>query len=370
MAYLTTFWETLTEPGHPVLARLTQFAAFYAALKRSGVVLRESGKKSRMVFGLQLTETAPNEQPDDREENFQYIPGLCRVLERLYFTKKEEPTYVKPYPGALKFQHAAKKRPRSDSSGTLATHKSSQIIGAQIDGKDTNTCLSRKKVHGSIVHRQIQDLVERFIKSLRERKEEAYFIRETEHQDNYWDPCTLQFIRYLTDNGLMPLASECIVFDPMCQIATSIDLVVLDTMNLEVVFIEIKSSTSNKAFFEPDGKRMRGDPFCSVFESKLNRAFVQSIATKLLANRCPVPLVPDRCTVVHVSPHLREAMAYNLPAWYTDNHSTVDAELYKALVADAQERQHTRVECLPQPEKPAPKKARPRKRQRTADAVV
>jgi hypothetical protein len=373
MAYLSHFWQTATPPDHPVLARLNEFASFYTAIKQSGIVLKESGKKSRMVFGFQRNETVAYENCEVTEERFQYIPGLCRVLERLYFVTKEPP------PMQPKFRAFAsgpsdgkkrKKRPRTED-GAFTTPKATDVLGGQIGGHLSNSCLAKKKVHGSIVHRQIQDLVERFIKGLQDRREDAYFIRETERQDSYWDPCTLQFVTYLTENGLLPLATECIVFDPMCQIATSIDLVALDTVHLELVFLELKSSTSARDFEETDAARMRADPFRSVADSKLHRACLQSIATKLLAKRSPVPLVPDRCLVVHVSPHKTKATAYELPAWYIDNQTTIDAELYEALVRDQQERVHSKPDCLPEPEtKAKPKPNGQKKRRRTKDEVA
>ena len=359
MAFPLQVWQTPTPPESTLPARLAEFEAFHEAMRLSGVVLREAKKKTQAVFGIQHTPVAAAGGQDDETDNFTYIPGLCRILERLYFNKKNHTPAAPQAAPPKKKKKKKKKKPQ-----ILGTNEPKQIMGAIIDKHRTNSCLAKKKLHGSIVHFQIQQLVERFIASVRDRGDQAHFLRETEQNSSQWDPCALQFMTHLVERGLLPLASECIVFDPIANIATAIDLVALDSARLEVVFVEIKSSTTTGAFTAAGlpNRFMREAPFAAVEDSKYHRASVQSIASLILSKHSKVPFVPDRCVIVHVSPHKARATEYELPDWYSDD---LEQALYAALIQDHRDRLHAKPECLPLPAAAAAKTDKPPRTKKT-----
>lgn len=62
------------------------------------------------------------------------------------------------------------------------------------------------------------------------------------------DPCTARLIATINSEGWIPIASEFMIFDEDWRIATSIDMVVYDPVEMDVIILEFKNGFENEEY--------------------------------------------------------------------------------------------------------------------------
>lgn len=101
-------------------------------------------------------------------------------------------------------------------------------------------CQLIQEKHGTLVHQQIKILCE-----------VAMGARNMEHAEmevGLLDHCSILFMKALCDLEIFPVYSECKVFDPDSNVATSIDLIGIRVNTGGLVAIEIKTGYSNHSY--------------------------------------------------------------------------------------------------------------------------
>ncbi len=296
----------------------------------------------------------------DGTETQSYIPGLCRILQKHFFgagsygrrKKKEKST------GATQKAKGLEAQLYPDLK-----IESKDLAGAEFLGSTCGGCHAAGKRHGTLVHHQVAQMIMRYQKR---KKFDAPYYTAREIAEFRWDPCAMLVVDHLVKNQYWPIATELIVYDLLLDIATAIDFVVIDTRNMDVIFIELKTSTSDSEFEGSSAALpkalMRSSPFSSVEDTILNRSFVQSIATGLLANRVGGSFRPDRYAVLFVSSHQTAAKEYGHPEWYLENPEKLESELYEALLK-SKRKPASKTSSLPQ-------KSRPKKRPRPSRPIA
>lgn len=62
------------------------------------------------------------------------------------------------------------------------------------------------------------------------------------------DPCTTRFITLINSEGWIPVASEFMIYDEDWRIATSIDMIVYDTIKMDLIILEFKTGYENEEY--------------------------------------------------------------------------------------------------------------------------
>lgn len=299
---------------------------------------------------------------DPVEDSTNCVPGLTRILASLYFN--DEPASG-PRRETTRPRRCPKPRGIEGQLYPDLEIDPRRSAGALVDGQLASVCHAEGKVHGSLLHSHVERMVKRYQAA---GSSASPFYTASEANGFRWDPCALRVMDYLAEHQYWPVATEVVVHDPILNVATAIDLVVVDTLhNKDVVFIELKSSTSDKPFEAVGGGQplqpMRAAPFSEVPDDKLHRAIVQSIHTAMLAMRTGNGFRADRCVVLFVSPDVAQVQEYPMPDWYLQNPEELETRAYQSMLTS---RQHTRYDimatALPLDSEPAPKKKRAKKR--------
>ena len=107
--------------------------------------------------------------------------------------------------------------------------------------KRKRTCLKYGLKHGELVHSQI----ERFIALFNGHKFNQ--PNSTINLDSLGtiDPCLLRFIGLLLEKKWLPITCEYKVCVPIIKCATSIDVILLDTININLIMAEVKTGYEN-----------------------------------------------------------------------------------------------------------------------------
>jgi hypothetical protein len=128
------------------------------------------------------------------------------------------------------------KRPRAGASAHGPGLTPIRPAALTLVAPPTLTAAARGHVRGSIMHRQMEDLMTLDAESFRRRNPDG------EH------PWTARLFRALIARGKIPLASEFRVADLALGVATRIDLVAVDEKTGHLCFLEYKTAGSRELF--------------------------------------------------------------------------------------------------------------------------
>lgn len=62
------------------------------------------------------------------------------------------------------------------------------------------------------------------------------------------DPCTTRFISTINSKGWIPIASEFMIYDEEWRVATSIDMIVYDPVEKDIIILEFKTGFENEEY--------------------------------------------------------------------------------------------------------------------------
>lgn len=116
------------------------------------------------------------------------------------------------------------------------------------------------------------------------------------------DPCVPDFLAFLADSNLVPIASELPVMSPTLKLATSVDVVVYDRETHEFVMIELKSGipptmSTSKTHYIDAGHGLR--VACNRGDSFIAHRIQLSITARMFRE---VIHAPVRAQLVYVTP--------------------------------------------------------------------
>jgi len=311
------------------IERLANFRLFLSDSERSSIFLAKSDlSRNRMMFALPRSGSSVFEAS---ERDIKHIPGISRAIEAVFFN-----------PQTKDIRKRTKRRSRKGCKRKLkavddADFELKHIVGAEIDGRPTGACVGKGKFHGTIVHRQVDEMLKRYMSGARNADGERFYYTDLELEHHHWDPCAIKFCNYMQSADLLPLATECVVYCSRLNLATAVDVVALHQKTGNIIFIEIKTSTgSSKTFLGETmhrGKQLTllGEQLSDVPDTKYTRACVQLICTMLLAKTGRTPFAPDSGTIVYLSSHKSTASAFTLPLWYCDNSENMERWLFDQL---------------------------------------
>lgn len=143
---------------------------------------------------------------------------------------------------------------------------------------DTNaaSCLCTGVEHGTLVHRQIGDVIE----LVSHDKKLAYDASEL-------DPCVLEIFNVLRDYKVHPIFTEYTVFDEDLGVATSIDILGVNANDGTLCIVEVTNGYSSLPFIHPPNMtRIFAEPLENVTDTPAQRKYLQSwFAAEILKRR-------------------------------------------------------------------------------------
>lgn len=288
--------------------------------------------------------------------------GLTRLLQRRYFSEDEsynpqhhghadeddfDDVFVPQEDlirvGAMELVGGAPERPervRLASSGEVVQTPGSSRRGF---------CSGWGIEHGKRVHEE----VERMVLSYAEHGTVEPGITSMRREP---DLCSLRFMKFMIDNNWRPLTCEYKMYHPLLGVATAADVVALDVVTLNIVFIELKTGgtsenfrsvryTKNESTGEMRKRRMRAE-LDTVNDTPFNRAVVQCLvmmmmmqsnAEIMIANGVPITQetypIPDEFYVVHVPSGREKPVRHEMPSWIykKENRQLVFDGLYEEV---------------------------------------
>lgn len=169
-----------------------------------------------------------------------------------------------------------------------------------------STCKTHGKEHGSVVHKQIEEFTDTLIGKL---SLEHFEIRNPNP-----DRCFKKFIRLCSIKGWVPVASELAIYDEDLGVATSVDVLVLDSNTAEMIVIELKTSYESTCYqSHPSDAAMTG-PLSFLKDCPLNRALLQVFVSGVIIEK-NYRVVPDKLAVVRICPKQDILEIYTMPDW-------------------------------------------------------
>lgn len=128
--------------------------------------------------------------------------------------------------------------------------------------------------HGSLVHKQMEQYFSCFVSG---NQEDA--LKDP-------DPCTVRLISSIADNGWIPVASELEIWDKEWRVATSIDMVVYDPKEFELVLLEFKTGKENQEYGPHPSDKKLPYPFQEITNCPLVRDEFQLFSMNRILARC------------------------------------------------------------------------------------
>ncbi len=165
------------------------------------------------------------------------------------------------------------------------------------------TCKLYGKEHGSLVHKQI----EYFTQRVRKNDSSACKLK-------YIDPCTIRILNVFEQKGWLPISSEFTIFDESLKVATSIDLLVLDTNNNQLILVELKTNYECESYFPLEQDEPLPAPLGMFKNCPLSRHMLQLAFMKLILEK-KYDVVVDRSFIVLSRSKCKDVKLYDLSGW-------------------------------------------------------
>ncbi len=182
------------------------------------------------------------------------------------------------------------------------------------------TCQLYGKEHGSLVHNQMELFTQQMITS------DTRPCREP-----YVDPCTIRILNVFEQKKWLPICSEVPIFDESLKVATSIDLIALDTVNEQVILIELKTNYESESYYPLESDACMPKPLSMFKNCPLTRHMLQLALMKLiLAKKYSVEV--DRSFIVQSRSKSCDVKLMDLSGW--ENRSGLLEQLYEELRFD------------------------------------
>jgi len=172
--------------------------------------------------------------------------------------------------------------------------------------KRIDTCKGYGHVHGSQVHLELQSFTNHAIRS-----NNMVHCLEQIHNP---DPCTLKFIYFFMEKKWIPIASEFNVFDETLHMATAIDLLLVDTINWELVLVELKTGFDGESYEAHPTDEFFGYPFQELENCPMNRHQLQLLFQKLLLKK-RYDYDVKQCYVLRASARENKLLSYPMIGW-------------------------------------------------------
>lgn len=176
--------------------------------------------------------------------------------------------------------------------------------------KRIDTCKGYGHVHGSQVHLELQSFTNHAIRS-----NNMMHCLEQIHNP---DPCTLKFIYFFMEKKWIPIASEFNVFDETLHMATAIDLLLVDTINWELVLVELKTGFDGESYEAHPTDEFFGYPFQELENCPMNRHQLQLLFQKLLLKK-RYDYDVKQCYVLRASARENKLLSYPMIGWSKKN---------------------------------------------------
>jgi len=212
-------------------------------------------------------------------------------------------------------------------------------------------CKHYGQIHGSIVHRELSELVTHWIQN-------NGFTNTMQLRMRRFDPCVIKIAELLRKHGWIPVATELPIFDEELCVATAVDLVCQALNPPRMIFIEIKTSTDRGGWetflhgnrtavevaepaasigdststaasempdvhdadvtkvssFRTSRPMMRG-ACLTIPDTPRQRAAVQLLLTDIIMRSHYTECIPDNYQILFVNSHMPEPVVTPLPEW-------------------------------------------------------
>lgn len=166
------------------------------------------------------------------------------------------------------------------------------------------------KAHGSLVHSQFEMVTECI-------KQSKSFESIDKLFPDGMDPCVAGFIEYCKRREWFPLRSEFMIYHEQYNVATGIDMLLLDTVNWKLISAEFKTGYEGEEYEEHDNDTMLKPPLDMIINCPKNRHFLQSIVPYLILKE-KYGVILDEMYTVRLCPKMDIIETYTLEDWCLD----------------------------------------------------
>jgi hypothetical protein len=236
--------------------------------------------------------------------------GLTNVLKAVFFTRNDDPTDP---------NHKIHRKANYISMGMHTIGKHDLILKmTSSEPKGTTLCKEggRGKVHGKIVHAELERMIRCFTDAEKyENNMTNFFYSVSKELDAppLPDGCTMRILKKLSLLGIVPIATEFPIFDEHTGIATSIDLLGVYPDTGELCAFELKTGCDSKEDFFNDTKypKMRGTMKNYPSNPYYQASIQLLLGCIILRHRYDIKI--DHGYIVHSCSKERKVFIYNLP---------------------------------------------------------
>lgn len=175
---------------------------------------------------------------EDRTKTYLY-PGLTKKLKKIFYPQVND-----QFPEAREHRHY---KPKNKISH----------------------CLTSGKVHGDIVHSQLDYYIKLFAKN------PNLSIDNVQFPNGPVDECTRRVIKELVNRNWAPITTEFLIFSEDIRIATAVDLLVRDLNNQKLILVELKTGYEGGQYASLPSDPMFPAPFNNIANCPKTRHFLQ-----------------------------------------------------------------------------------------------
>lgn len=168
--------------------------------------------------------------------------------------------------------------------------------------KDMRSCYTYGDVHGSTITEELQKCV-------------TAINEETDVNLRTADPCTARILDILKYSKFVPVAAELLVWNNDENVATGLDLLVIDIKRENVVAIEIKTGYETEEYSYVDDDYPLLYPFGWLRDCPEHRHLLQLAATIFLLENGHGEKI-DKAYIMRLCSKQRVAMLIELPTWF------------------------------------------------------
>jgi hypothetical protein len=223
------------------------------------------------------------------------FPGITKRIKLLMYPKEYDP--------ASRNKRISKEiRKEKKRTGKSATPRdmTRHLVSA---------CPTKGKEHGTLVHSQIELYTDLFVVGTSVESFRKIYPNP--------DPCFCRFVNLTEKLKWYPIKGELKIYDEDIGCATAIDLVLIDSVNDQILVVDIKTGYEGLAMEEH-----ASDPYLPypLQEYKAYPFYVQYIQMAMIAMilKRKYRFVPDRFVIIHIEPKTFATTIVDMPPWFFD----------------------------------------------------
>jgi hypothetical protein len=177
-------------------------------------------------------------------------------------------------------------------------------------------CSKSGSNHGTMVHNQI----DRLTRVMNRQGNFDYYLKQKEEVDH----CVISFVDLCIKKGWFPLASEFIIYDEDIDVATAIDLLVVDILRWKLIMIEIKTGYEDEEYGLHPNDTKFSRVITDLTNCPLNRHLLQLVTMDMML-RVKYDVIVDELYIIRMCPRLGIIEEYAPSEW-------CNQEKYRLLV--------------------------------------